>query len=52
MVLCTLTAVFSISVHLYLLSKMYFDDTDVGVPLRQPQRRSGLATLPSVGAIP
>jgi len=24
----------------------------VGVPRRQPHRRSGLATLPSVGAIP
>jgi len=26
--------------------------SDEGVPQRQPHRRSGLATLPSVGAIP
>jgi len=39
----------------YISYPLASDDTNQivkGVPRRQPHRRSGLATLPSVGAIP
>jgi len=34
------------------ISGMSYSGWEEGVPRRQPHRRSGLATLPSVGAVP
>jgi len=42
-----------LKVHLYRGDKaLHSIRLSVGVPRRQPHRRSGLATLTSVGAIP
>jgi len=38
--------------HVFFMFRTSLPRDALGVPRRQPHRRSGLATLPSVGAVP
>jgi len=49
---CRLAYPSSFSLTLYFSAIFVLSRFGGGVPRRQPHRRSGLATLPSVGAVP